>query len=176
VVAGGIVTSVALEDFGQNYVAGDTLSAAIPAGINFALTVNEINSEVSLWQHEIGTDAVQNTNAVAIESYFETNDLGWVSGGPSQPSPIGENKWIHLDRIEPDFVQSGTMYVQVTGRSFAQSEDQTSAPREFEPDTNKIDVREQRREMRIRFGSNVAGGDYQLGKVILDADFGDVRG
>jgi hypothetical protein len=129
-----------------------------------------------LWQHEIGTDAVQNTNAVAIESYFETNDLGWVSGGPSQPSPIGENKWIHLDRIEPDFVQSGTMYVQVTGRSFAQSEDQTSAPREFEPDTNKIDVREQRREMRIRFGSNVAGGDYQLGKVILDADFGDVRG
>jgi hypothetical protein len=25
-------------------------------------------------------------------------------------------------------------------------------------------------------GSNVAGGDYQLGKVILDADFGDVRG
>jgi hypothetical protein len=176
VVAGGIITSVALEDFGQGYVAGDTLSAAIPAGINFALTVNETNSEVSLWQHEIGTDAVQNTNAVAIESYFETNDLGWVSGGPSQPSPIGENKWIHLDRIEPDFVQSGTMYVQVTGRSFAQSEDQTSAPREFEPDTNKIDVREQRREMRIRFGSNVAGGDYQLGKVILDADFGDVRG
>jgi hypothetical protein len=176
VVAGGIVTSVALEDFGQGYVAGDTLSASIPVGINFALTVNETNSEVSLWQHEIGTDAVQNTTAVAIESYFETNDLGWVSGGPSQPSPIGENKWIHLDRIEPDFVQSGTMYVQVTGRSFAQSEDQTSAPREFEPNTNKIDVREQRREMRLRFGSNVAGGDYQLGKVVLDADFGDVRG
>jgi hypothetical protein len=68
------------------------------------------------------------------------------------------------------------MYVQVTGRSFAQAEDETSAPREFESDTRKIDVREQRREMRIRFGSNVAGGDYQLGKVILDADFGDVRG
>ena len=64
----------------------------------------------------------------------------------------------------------------MTGRSFAQSEDQTSEPREFEPNTNKVDVREQRREMRLRFGSNVAGGDYQLGKVILDADFGDVRG
>ena len=176
VVAGGIVTSVSLEDFGQDYTDGDTLSAAIPVGINFVLTVNQTNSEESLWQHEVGTDAVQNTNAVAIESYFETNDLGWVSGGPSQPSPIGENKWIHLDRIEPDFVQSGTMYVQVTGRTFAQAEDETSAPREFEPNTTKIDVREQRREMRIRFGSNVAGGDYQLGKVILDADFGDVRG
>jgi hypothetical protein len=176
VVAGGIVTSVALENFGQNYTIDDTLSAALPVGINFSLTVNQINSEVSLWQHEIGTDAVQGTNAVAIESYFETNDLGWVSGGPSQPAPVGENKWIHLDRIEPDFVQSGTMYLQVTGRSFAQAEDQTSAPREFEPNTNKIDVREQRRELRLKFGSNVAGGDYQLGKVILDADFGDVRG
>ena len=176
IVAGGIVTSVALENFGQNYTIGDTLSAAIPAGINFSLTVNQVNGEVSLWQHEVGTDAVQGTNAIAIESYFETNDLGWVSGGPSQPSPVGENKWIHLDRIEPDFIQSGTMYVQVTGRSFAQSEDQTSDPREFEPNTNKIDVREQRREMRLKFGSNVAGGDYQLGKVILDADFGDVRG
>jgi len=176
VVAGGIVTSVSLENFGQDYAIGDTLSAAIPAGINFSLTVDQVNSEVSLWQHEVGTDAVQGTNAVAIESYFETNDLGWVSGGPSQPSPVGENKWIHLDRIEPDFVQSGTMYLEVTGRSFAQSEDQTSAPREFEPNTNKVDVREQRREMRLRFGSNVAGGDYQLGKILLDADFGDVRG
>jgi hypothetical protein len=176
VVAGGIVTSVTIYTKGKNYVVGDALSAAIPVGSGLIITVNQVVSFVSLWQHEIGTDAVEGTNALAIESYFETNDLGWVSGGPSQPSPIGENKWIHLDRIEPDFVQSGTMYLQVTGRSFAQSEDLTSDPREFEPNTNKVDVREQRREMRLRFGSNVAGGDYQLGKVILDADFGDVRG
>ena len=175
-VVGGVVTNVAIEDKGQGYTVNDALSASLPAGSNFSLLVELVNGEVSLWQHEIGTDAVEGTSAVAIESYFETNDLGWVSGGPSQPSPIGENKWIHLDRIEPDFVQSGTMYLQVTGRSFAQSEDQTSDPREFEPNTNKVDVREQRREMRLRFGSNVAGGDYQLGKVILDADFGDVRG
>lgn len=175
-VVGGVVTDVAIEDKGQGYTVNDALTASLPVGSNFSLLVELVNGEVSLWQHEIGTDAVEGTSAVAIESYFETNDLGWVSGGPSQPSPIGENKWIHLDRIEPDFVQSGTMYLQVTGRSFAQSEDQTSEPREFEPNTNKVDVREQRREMRLRFGSNVAGGDYQLGKVILDADFGDVRG
>jgi hypothetical protein len=175
-VAGGVVTDVSIEDKGKDYTVNDVLTASLPVGSNFSLLVELVNGEVSLWHHEIGTDAVEGTNAVAIESYFETNDLGWVSGGPSQPSPIGENKWIHLDRIEPDFIQSGTMYLQVTGRSFAQSEDQTSAPREFEPNTNKVDVREQRREMRLRFGSNVAGGDYQLGKVILDADFGDVRG
>jgi len=27
----------------------------------------------------------------------------------------------------------------------------------------------------LKFVSNVAGGDYQLGKIILDADLGDVR-
>jgi hypothetical protein len=176
VVVGGSISTVALENAGSGYTQNDLLSAAIPAGINFVLNVDQITSEVSLWQHEVGTDAVQGTNAIAIESYFETNDLGWVSGGPSQPSPVGENKWIHLDRIEPDFIQSGTMYLEVTGRSFAQSEDETSAPREFEPNTNKIDVREQRREMRLKFGSNVEGGDYQLGKILLNADFGDVRG
>ena len=45
----------------------------------------------------------------------------------------------------------------------------------FDPDTGKIDMREQRRELRLKFVSNVAGGNYQLGKVILDADIGDVR-
>jgi hypothetical protein len=175
-VAGGVITEVAIEDQGENYTVNDELTATLPAGANFELLVELVNSEVSLWQHEFGTDAVTGPTFTAIESYFETNDLGWVSGGPSQPSPIGENKWLRLERIEPDFVQEGTMYVQVTGRPFAQAEDETSAPIEFEPGTNKIDVREQRREMRLRFGSNVAGGDYQLGKVILEADVGDVRG
>jgi hypothetical protein len=175
-VTGGVVTDVAIEDKGSNYTVNNTLTATLPVGANFSLLVELVNSEVSLWQHEIGTDAVEGTTASAIESFFETNDLGWVSGGPSQPSPVGDNKWLRLDRIEPDFIQSGNMYVQVTGRPFAQSDDETSAPREFEPGTNKIDVREQRRELRLRFGSNVAGGDYQLGKVILEADLGDVRG
>ena len=52
----------------------------------------------------------------------------------------------------------------------------TSAPYVFDQNTNKIDMREQRRELRLKFRSNVTGGDYQLGKVILNADVGDVRG
>ena len=67
------------------------------------------------------------------------------------------------------------MELYVTGRSFAQSSDDTSAAYIFGPDTGKIDMREQRRELRLKFVSNVAGGDYQLGKVILNADLGDVR-
>ena len=175
VVAGGIVTSVTIFSKGKNYVVGDTLSASLPVGSGLIITVNQVVNFVSLWQHEIGTNAVQNTTVLAIESFFETNDLGWVSGGPSQPSPIGDNKWLRLERVEPDFVQSGDMEIYVTGRSFAQSNDVTTGPYIFGPDTGKIDMREQRRELRLKFVSNVAGGNYQVGKVILDADLGDVR-
>jgi len=37
-------------------------------------------------------------------------------------------------------------------------------------------MKEQRREMRLKFISNVSNGDYFLGKVVLNIDTGDVRG
>ena len=122
------------------------------------------------------TDAVQGATSNAIESYFETNDLGWVSGGPSQPSPMGENRWLRIERVEPDFLQSGEMELYIVGRPFAQSDDETSQAFVFDSNTNKIDMKEQRRELRLKFVSNTAGGDYQLGKVLLNATIGDVRG
>ena len=175
-VAGGIVTSVIIVNRGQNYTVGDILSASIPAGSGLQITVNTLMNFVSLWQHEIGTDAVQGATSNAIESYFETNDLGWVSGGPSQPSPVGENRWLRIERVEPDFLQTGNMELYITGRPYAQSTDETSTAYVFAPNTNKIDMKEQRRELRVKFVSNVAGGDYQLGKVLLNATIGDVRG
>jgi len=174
-VAGGIVTSVVINGHGKNYVVGNTLSASIAGGAGFVLTVVTLMSFVSLYQNEIGTDKVSGALSVAIESYFETNDLGLVSGGPSQPAPIGENKWLRLERVEPDFVQSGDMELYVTGRPFAQSTDTTSSAYTFTSTTGKVDMREQRRELRLKFVSNVTGGKYQVGKILLDADFGDVR-
>jgi hypothetical protein len=175
IVAGGVVTSVTIANRGTGYTVGDTLSASLPAGAGFVLTVNSTMNFVSLWQHEIGTDAIKGANVEAIESYFETSDLGFVAGGPSQPTMVGENKWIRVDRVEPDFIQSGDMTVQVTGRPFAQSDDVTSDPYTFTPDNGKVDMREQRRELRLRFVSNTQGGNYQMGRVIVNAEFGDTR-
>lgn len=132
--------------------------------------------KITIWQHETGTDLVINDLSDAIESMFETSDLGWVGGGPSQTVAVGENFWLHIERIEPDFVQSGTMSVQIIGRPYAQVADKVSDPYFFEPNTGKIDMREQRRELRLRFTSNVQGGDYQMGRVLVNADMGDVRG
>jgi hypothetical protein len=176
-VAGGVVTSFVLGSRGTGYTTGDVLGIdLVTAGAVFQLTITSTMNFVSLYQNEFGTDSVQGVTATAIESYFETNDLGWVTGGPSQPSPVGENRWLHIERLEPDFVQAGSMQLYVTGRPFAQSADQTSSAYDFTPTTNKIDMREQRRELRLRFVSNVQGGNYQLGKVIITADLGDVRG
>lgn len=153
-----------------------TLSNSAIATATVSATFSTVPGKVTLWQHEIGTDEVNGTLSDAINSFFETSDLGWVQGGPSQAAPYGDNAWVRVERVEPDFIQTGTMAVQITGRPYAQADDVISDPYYFESDTHKIDMREQRREIRVRFTSNTQGGDYQLGKVLLSVDIGDVRG
>lgn len=178
VVSGGAVTSVTITDPGEGYNVGSVLDYPLlpGGGSGFQIVVTHLMNFVSLWQHEFGTDEVRGVQFNAIESYFETNDLGWVSGGPSQPSAVGENYWLHLERVEPDFIQSGNMEIYITGRPYAQEGDQTSAAYVFTPTTGKIDMREQRRECRLKAVSNTVGGDYQLGRILLSANVGDVRG
>jgi len=152
-----------------------TLSANATATLIETANFETVAGQVILWQHEIGTDEVINEEANAIESYFQTSDLGFVAGGPAQTSPVGDNFWVNLERVEPDFIQQEEMTFQVTGRPYAQSTDVTSDPYVFDPDTGKIDMRQQRREIRLIFKSNVQGGDYQMGKVLLTVTLGDSR-
>jgi len=166
------------------YDAGESLGAHRSAGtfsevfrkpIWAGNDVSSANKSI-LWQHESGVNLVNLTSETAIESYVETNSLGWVTGGPGANDPVGMNNWIRMERIEPDFVQSEEMYVIVTGKSYADGEDDPSDPYYFLPNTPKIDMRQQRREMRLRFGSNIVNGNYETGNVLLSADIGDVRG
>ena len=203
-VSGGAVTAATIVEYGAAYEVGDVLSAsntnlggagsgfsvpvaslyvqvltlsAAPTGSDTAdLTFSTPENRIEVYQHEIGVDAINGQNVTAIESYFETSDLGWVAGGPSQPAMDGANRWLRLERVEPDFLQNGEMSLVVTGRPYAQIQDQESSPYNFGPNTGKIDMKEQRRELRLKFISNTVGGDYQLGRVILNADIGDVRG
>ncbi len=203
-VSGGVVTAVTLVEYGAAYQVGDVLSASNTnlggTGAGFSIPVTDLylmvltlsnaptgtdtddlsfstpENRIEVYQHEVGVDAINGQNVTAIESYFETSDLGLVSGGPSQPSMEGANRWLRLERVEPDFIQDGQMSLIVTGRPYAQIQDQESAPYTFDPGTGKIDMKEQRRELRLRFISNTVGGNYQLGRVILNADIGDVRG
>jgi len=178
VIATGIPSNTLVVTIAPSGTAGYytvILSNAATASATVTATFNTTAGRVTLWQHEIGTDEVNNTNVNAIESFFETSDLGWVQGGPAQSIPVGDNYWLRLERVEPDFIQEGDMSLVITGRPFAQSDDVESDPFVFSSTTGKIDMREQRREIRLRFTSNVQGGTYQMGKVLLNATVGDVR-
>lgn len=178
-VAGGVVTDVSLIYGGEGYEDGDTISAddaEIGGGTGFEVVVSKVVNVGPLWQHEIGVDQIKGQTQTAIRSSFTTNNLGWITGNPSQPSPIGDNRWMRVERIEPDFLQEEDMNVYVTGKSYAQGTTETSDPYPFSPNTPKIDIRQQRRELQLIFESNTVRGDFQMGNVIVHADVGDVRG
>jgi hypothetical protein len=179
VTEGSIITAIAPAPTTNNLTV--TISATC---LNAATETADFRTEAGLttvWQHEYGVDQVNGEQVDAIESYFQTSDLGWVNGGPAaSPEParagVGDNFWLHLERVEPDFLQNGDMTLYIIGRPYAQEADKVSDPYVFSPTTGKIDMREQRRELRLKFVSNEAGGNYQMGRVLLNANIGDVRG
>ena len=59
-----------------------TLSANATATLVETANFETVAGQVILWQHEIGTDEVINEEANAIDSFFQTSDLGFVAGGP----------------------------------------------------------------------------------------------
>jgi len=128
-----------------------------------------------LWQHEFGTNAITFNQELAITSSITTCDISWVGGIPSQDSATGVNRRMHLRRIEPDFVQSGTMAMTILGRKFARGETETSGPFYFDPDTGKIDLRVEHREVRLKFESNVLDGNFEMGRLLITAEYGDER-
>ena len=142
----------------------------------WAGNVANTESNYTLWQHETGTNEIYLTSVNAVKSTFETCNLGLVTGGPGNPQLVGDNVWARIERLEPDFIQSGQMNLYVTGKGYADDNDITSGPYPFDDTTLKIDMREQRRELRLRFESNCQNGDYQMGKVLMSIESGDIRG
>jgi hypothetical protein len=134
----------------------------------------DLSGKFNIWLHETGVDQNINGTLTAIDSYIETSDIAWVGTGPDTQNQ-NIDRWVDLYRVEPDFIQSGDMNLIVKGREYARSDSVDSAPYLFSSDTIKIDLREQRRQMNLRFESNVIGGDYYMGRVLMVARIGDKR-
>ena len=131
-----------------------------------------------LFQHEIGVDAVGGVPAIssAIESFFETGEISTVGGTVGQP----QNKYLSVDFIEPDFVQSGDMTIQIKGRANARAADVVGSAISFPATATAINgsdqlvpAKESRRLLRFKFASNTIGGDYQMGYVIAHINLED---
>lgn len=174
-VSGSAVTSVTLISGGSGYAIGDVLTVNAShiggTGSGFNIEVASL-SGYTLWQHEYGVDELTGSTANAIESYFETSDISLAAAEQSQ------NRSLRITLIEPDFVQSGSMTVSVTGRSNARAKEVVSESMEFPevattPSEQVVFFKEIRREMRFTFRSNIIGGDYQMGMCLAHIEPAD---
>lgn len=99
------------------------------------------------------------------------------------PQGGSKNRWIRVEALEPDFVQSENMSVQMTGRANAKALEvlgpiKTIFAQPSTPYEQLVYFKEARRELRFKFTSNTINGDYQMGQIIAhigEAD-GDMLG
>jgi len=170
-----VPNQMVITGFGSGTGGTGTYTVYNPTSTNVTSEILTING-YTIWQHETGTNQIMLNHVDAIYSAFETPIIGSGIGLVGALQSFGDNNWTRCERIEPDFIQNGAMDVIVTGKGYADDVDQPSSPYNFTSSTLKIDMREQRREMRLRFESNTFDGDYQMGKIVLSVETGDVRG
>jgi len=124
-----------------------------------------------LWVHEIGVDEIDGQMTQPIRSFFETGDI-------ALPVSAQINRALQVLTVEPDFVQSGPLTLQVRGRRNARAPE-VNGPIMTIPETagtppeEVVMLKEQRRELRFRFESNVLGGNYQMGTCLAHLRPGD---
>lgn len=126
-----------------------------------------------MWIHEIGNDEVDGSTTQPIQSYFETGEI-------ALPVTQGKDAALRVVCVEPDFVQTGDMTMQLKGRRNARAPENDGDVYTF-PDTSTekdaliLHAKEQRRLLRFNFGSNVLGGYYEMGHVLAHLGEGDGR-
>lgn len=130
-----------------------------------------------IWVHETGLDKIEGDKQVGISSFFETANFGFPIGGVEGHggASAGPDRWTRLTRVEPDFNMAGNMAMVVVGGETAAGEEIESKLYPFDANTPRIDLREQRREIRLRFMCDESNGNYQMGKTLLHLEYGDIR-
>lgn len=127
-----------------------------------------------LWNHEVGHDEIDGATTNAIPSSFTTPV---ISPATFQQ---GLDRNLHIDTLEPDFVQTGAMSLQVSTRGTATGAYNTGAASLFNPapvvgNLQQIPLRAAGKQMKFQFASNVAGGDYQAGRLIAYVETDSAR-
>jgi hypothetical protein len=135
---------------------------------------NEITANGrTLWQHETAFDKIRLSSISAVRSFFETHELALIDKGDPDKS-------LRVARIEPDLVQAGDMTITMKGRPNAKAavvdgptETIFASPSSGDEETVKF--KDIRRLMSFKFESNVAAGNYELGKTYAHIEPADGR-
>ena len=137
----------------------------------------------SIWQHELGYDEVsgQNSTSKAINSFFQTQEFSNLPRAAGQP---GDPRSTSYSTLEPDFNQTGNMYMEVFSRENANAPvqtpmDETGTPdpdypyliyseaNAPDPNNELVDFKWNGRLTSFKFTSNVLGGNYEGGVPLM---------
>lgn len=150
---------------------GDRLSGNSMAGI-----VPNGSGQYPVWLHESGTDEINGGNTAAVLSSFTTASISSMDAQPATEANV------NLEGIEPDFIQTGTVQVQAYTQQNVRAPLVLADQNSFidtptsDPATQVVPLRASGRIVYLKFTSNVAGGNYQMGQTMLhlgNTDSGD---
>ena len=96
---------------------------SIHSGMGGQINTNARGVGYKVWCHEFKVDEYDGPTVRPINSYFETADLSTLV--------TGNNRYLRITTIEPDFVQVGPMTVNVTGRANARAPEVIGTTFEF---------------------------------------------
>lgn len=144
-----------------------------PYPVMGSATVDPVTNGYALWRHETGTDKVFGSSSYAIRSWFETNDITLIVQPGGQAPGVNTN--ISVQFVEPDFVQAGNLSLTMYQRGNARSPVATSDPMIITPqiaagvpgDEQLTPLKKEARQVAFRVESNVAGGNFEMGNVLL---------
>ena len=130
----------------------------------------------SLWTHETGTDEINLSGAVPINSYFDSPYIGGAKNDPAS------NQNLSIQTLEPDLEQTGDMSVSIYQQANAKAPLNLVEGPIVIPQTPGVPQEEiigfkksSGRLTRIRIQSNVLGGNYISGRNLLHAEPGEER-
>ena len=133
----------------------------------------------NLWEHETGHDEISSTVPVSILSSFTTAPITSFDAEP--PTDDG----ITIGTMQPDLIQTGEMTVTVLKQNNANSAvyPGTSAilydNATMESATGALDtltnLKDTAKIIQLQFVSNTVGGDYQMGRTMLEVNVDGVR-
>lgn len=141
----------------------------------FMTGVQVVSTTYTIWQHETGTDAINGSSVQPIRSYFETGNISMLT----MEDP--KNLSLRVERVEPDFVQTGDLALTVTGEANVKAQTIDSVTKIFPAGVQSADEQTVtfkdgvRRIMRFKFESNTAGGNYEMGECMGHLEPNDGR-
>ena len=156
------------------FVSGEALTgiASAVATLQSAPVYQQL---VTQYQQEYQWDKVVGQVASSIQSSFTSQNFGFAVGSPFSDVPKTMDVMTRLQRVEPDFNQTGDMTLNVIGRDFAKSPSVVTNSYTMANSAPLQDMTDQARIINLQVVSNTLGGFYEQGQVMLKLEPGDER-